>query len=248
MKKKQYYVDQIDPRFFLGIAHRGLHNKEGIPENSMKAFENALKHDVAMEFDLHLTSDGHLVVFHDDDLKRMTGKDGVIEKMTLAHLRENYKLPDGSDIPTYQEVLNLVQEKVPLVVELKVVNGNYRKLSNAFVKEMGYDRDFSKYWVISFDPRALHHLYKKGYSRSLLIDNEHQWVWPSRVRLESIDIEWFLAKEERYMKYRKNHPVNVWTVETEDQVKEIIDYVDTITFQYVDVDYVRNALKAKRNG
>lgn len=62
---------------FHGImfAHRGLHSKtHGIPENSMSAFRAAIQKNYGIELDLHLTRDGELVVFHDDDLKRVCGR------------------------------------------------------------------------------------------------------------------------------------------------------------------------------
>ena len=62
---------------FHGImfAHRGLHSKtHGIPENSMSAFRAAIQKNYGIELDFHLTRDGELVVFHDDDLKRVCGR------------------------------------------------------------------------------------------------------------------------------------------------------------------------------
>ena len=56
------------------IAHRGLHNKElNIPENSISAFKEAIAKGLPIELDVHLLKDGKLVVFHDDNLNRMTG-------------------------------------------------------------------------------------------------------------------------------------------------------------------------------
>ena len=55
------------------IAHRGLYDKLDVPENSMKAFENAILKGYAIELDVNMTLDGYLVVFHDESLKRMTG-------------------------------------------------------------------------------------------------------------------------------------------------------------------------------
>ncbi|MBR1540234.1 MAG: hypothetical protein IJ629_03570 [Clostridia bacterium] len=55
------------------IAHRGLWNKkEEIPENSIPAFEKALQGNYPIEIDVHLLVDGTVVVFHDDNLNRMT--------------------------------------------------------------------------------------------------------------------------------------------------------------------------------
>ncbi|MBO5477932.1 MAG: hypothetical protein J6A15_09305 [Clostridia bacterium] len=54
------------------VAHRGLFNKEDIPENSIKAFELCVQKGYAIELDVNMTKDGYLVVFHDANLKRMT--------------------------------------------------------------------------------------------------------------------------------------------------------------------------------
>jgi len=58
---------------FVGrrYAHRGLHcAQDGIPENSLPAFRRAVEAGYGIELDLHLTTDGQLVVFHDDTLRR----------------------------------------------------------------------------------------------------------------------------------------------------------------------------------
>ena len=57
---------------FTDFAHRGLWN-ETLPENSMGAFENAVAHGYGIELDVHLSSDGKVMVFHDDTLTRMCG-------------------------------------------------------------------------------------------------------------------------------------------------------------------------------
>ena len=60
------------------IAHRGVHTKD-IPENSLSAFENALKNNYAIELDVQFTKDKEVVVFHDENLKRMTNDTRNIE-------------------------------------------------------------------------------------------------------------------------------------------------------------------------
>ena len=58
----------------MPIAHRGYFNNEaGIPENSLPAFQRAIKHGYSIELDVHLTKDEHVVVYHDNGLKRMNG-------------------------------------------------------------------------------------------------------------------------------------------------------------------------------
>ena len=61
-------------------AHRGLHcSADSVPENSLAAFRRAIRHGYGAELDVHLLRDGTLAVFHDSDLKRMTGVTGVLE-------------------------------------------------------------------------------------------------------------------------------------------------------------------------
>ena len=64
------------------IAHRGYHDiKIGIPENSMLAFKRAIENNLIIELDVHVLKDGTVVVFHDDNLKRMTGIDKDIKNL-----------------------------------------------------------------------------------------------------------------------------------------------------------------------
>ena len=90
MKRKER---KFGREYFGPIAHRGLHNAT-LTENGLKAFENAIKNDLPFELDIHITKDGQLVVCHDDDLKRTTGKEGIIEELTLAEIKEGYRLLD----------------------------------------------------------------------------------------------------------------------------------------------------------
>lgn len=66
------HKQQIRPFLHTMFAHRGYHCIEkGIPENSLSSFRAAISHGYGIELDLHLSTDGKLVVFHDDDLSRI---------------------------------------------------------------------------------------------------------------------------------------------------------------------------------
>ena len=68
-------------------AHRGYHDEEkGIPENSMAAFQRGVEAGFGMELDVHVSKDGHLVVLHDHELRRMCGVEGRVEEKTLEEL------------------------------------------------------------------------------------------------------------------------------------------------------------------
>lgn len=104
--------------FLCEYAHRGLHGN-GVPENSLEAFGLAVKNGYGIELDVQLSRDGEVVVFHDGTLNRMTGVDKKVIDLNLAELKE-LKLKDSDQkIPTFLEVLSLVDGKIPLLVEIK---------------------------------------------------------------------------------------------------------------------------------
>ncbi len=121
------YLILIKPQSVRGVdmtpygkkfAHRGLWDQKS-PENSLAAFQKAVDAGYGIEFDIHKTRDGHVVVFHDDTLVRMCGVEGKIEDKTLVELRELRLKGTDQGIPTLQEMLALVDGRVPLLVELK---------------------------------------------------------------------------------------------------------------------------------
>ncbi len=103
------------------FAHRGFHSaSQLVPENSIPAFKEALKRHLGIELDVHLTRDGKVVVFHDDDLSRMCKTQGTIESMTYEELRHLHLGNTSEHIPLLTEVLSLVGGRVPLLIELKL--------------------------------------------------------------------------------------------------------------------------------
>lgn len=141
-----------DLRYWV-YAHRGLHDKPFVPENSMLAFQKALEKGYGIELDVHLLKDGGLAVIHDSSLKRTAGVDVNIEDLTLDQLK-NYHLEGTTEtIPTFREVLNLYNGQAPIIIELKAANGNAAKLSEAVCNAL--NTYHGPYCIESFDPRCL---------------------------------------------------------------------------------------------
>lgn len=234
---------EYHPSFFEGIAHRGLHGN-GCSENSLAAFAKAIDAQLAFELDVHLTKDNQLIVCHDSDLKRVTGKEGIVEDMTLEEL-SSYSLLDGQKIPTFQEVLDLNDERSLTVVELKVCKNNYKPLRKKTMEALSRIKDSKKIVLISFDPRALLHIGKR-FKRQLLICADHDWTWKLRSLFDSVDLELTMAKRKEVVAYRqKGGIVNVWTVESMEQAKDCAPYVDAITYQFVEPKLIKDLLQGK---
>lgn len=105
------------------IAHRGMHNKEkGIPENSMKAFDEAVINNYIIELDIHILKDDVIVVFHDDNLERMTGVSKNIKSVTYNEIKNLYLNNTIYKIPLLEDVLKKIDGRVPIIIELKIDN------------------------------------------------------------------------------------------------------------------------------
>lgn len=103
------------------IAHRGLHGGS-IPENSLAAFAAAAEAGYAIECDVHVTSEGVPVVFHDRTLSRMCQISETIERVTRAVLPSMRLHASDEFIPTLNEVLRVVAGRVPVFVDLQLPN------------------------------------------------------------------------------------------------------------------------------
>lgn len=100
------------------IAHRGLFEPR-VPENSLTAFQKAVDHGYLIELDVQLSKDGVLMVFHDENLERMTGEEGKLGERTQAQLQQLPLKGTEETMPTFEAVLDLVGGKVGILIEIK---------------------------------------------------------------------------------------------------------------------------------
>lgn len=109
------------PLYGVLYAHRGLFdNQTDAPENSLPAFRKAVEAGYGIEFDVQLSKDGIPVVFHDANLKRMCGIDGSVWEYDLEELQQMKLAGSDATIPTFEEVLKVIDGKVPLIIEYKL--------------------------------------------------------------------------------------------------------------------------------
>ena len=127
------------------IAHRGIHDNKTIYENTNEAFKLAIKKGYIIELDIHITKDKKIVVFHDSNTKRITKQNKIIEESTYQELNNQNII----HIPLLSEVLELVNGKVPLLIELKQDN-KVGELEINFMKIMKKYK--GKYAIQSFNP------------------------------------------------------------------------------------------------
>lgn len=134
-------------------AHRGLHG-DGIPENSLAAFEKAAQMGFGIELDVRLTRDGEIAVLHDETLLRMCGVDTPLSALTLEEAKAHSLAGTKETIPSFREALALVHGRVPLIIEMKSEGSAWKELpGKVFDQLKGYE---GLWCVESFDPRMLY--------------------------------------------------------------------------------------------
>ena len=147
---KARFGEAWDLLFHPPVAHRGLWAKDGAPENSLAAFQAACEAGYGIELDVQLSSDGEAMVFHDDDLARMTGVEGKLRDRTAADLSELRLAGADEAIPTLRETLALVGRRAMIHVELKTPYGEVGPLEQR-VHELLIDHA-GPTCVIGFNP------------------------------------------------------------------------------------------------
>lgn len=136
---------------YTPIAHRGLHTAAA-SENSLTAFKDAMEAGYAIEFDLRLSSDGEIMVIHDNSLQRVCGRPGKVSELTAAELAD-YTLYAGGSIPTFRETLEQVQGRSPLLIELKPASNSHELADKMIPILDGYAAaSGGEFAIQSFDP------------------------------------------------------------------------------------------------
>ena len=227
------------------IAHRGVHTKD-IPENSLSAFENALKNNYAIELDVQFTKDKEVVVFHDENLKRMTNDTRNIEDVNYDELK-NLRLGNTNEIiPTLEEVLELVDSKVAILIEIKDCK-DYIELSEKTYEILkGYEGNYA---IQSFNPFILE-WYKNNASEvirgqlsgtftegSESLNSFEKFVlknmllnFKSKPNYIGYELEG-IPKSKLESLRKKGVPIIVWTVKNKEDMEKAYKYSDNITFE-----------------
>lgn len=135
------------------FAHRGLYDNRGdAPENSMAAFRKAVANHYGIELDVQMSKDHHPVIFHDFTLSRVCGVKGKVKDYTLDELRQFRLCGSRETIPTVEEFLQMVDGRVPLIVEYKVETTD---LSVCRAVDPMLREYKGKYCIESFNPLVL---------------------------------------------------------------------------------------------
>lgn len=203
------------------IAHRGIFDNIKIPENSLSSFKKALKYNYSIELDVQLTKDNILVVFHDSNLKRMTGVDKLIQETNYEELKELKLLNTNEYIPTLDEVLDLVNNKVLLDIEVKKTK-KIKEITSILNNKL---ENYTNYVLKSFDPRIVRYLKKNTDAEvGYLIDTKHKFLYSSFVikytKADFLSISKKLLNTKKFQKLKNKYQLLIWTIKNKDEIKD----------------------------
>lgn len=235
-------------KFGKFIAHRGLHSLDvWAPENSLEAFRRAVEKGFSIEIDIYLTKDYQIAVFHDDNLERMTGKNINITEMKMEELKQLRLQGTSEKIPTLLEVLNVVNGKVPLLIEIKDSTKTIGKLERTLVRQMRY---YKGYWAVqAFNPLRLNWFRKnkpkikrgqlvscnkeeKGIKNIFkkLIATPFIWKYLSKPNFLAYDLR-CVTMETVLLAIQYNCKLFTWVAKTPELLKEAEKFSDSIIFE-----------------
>jgi glycerophosphoryl diester phosphodiesterase len=207
----------------IKVAHRGASGS--YPENTRLAFEKALEASVDMiEMDCQLSRDGHVVIFHDQNLRRIAGVRGTVKGKTLHQLKKldvgaRFKRSfRGERIMTLEEVMSLLAGKVDLNLEIKAPVRGPLGIELKILFILSYYRYLQRSIISSSDRRVLERvrefapnarigiIYSKGFK-------DDPFEIASRLDADSVHIEKSYVTVERLRRAQElGLKVFVWTV------------------------------------
>ena len=225
------------------IAHRGLHGGSR-PENSLAAFDAAARSGYPIELDVHCSRDGQAIVFHDEDLQRLTGERGRLAERNADELG-TLRL-DGTDetIPTLSQVLDLVDGRVPILIEIKNrgTPGRLEEVVLAAVKR--YPGEVA---IQSFNPHTVTWFRRAApeLTRGLLASDFEGEALPlyqrfvlRRLLLAPLGAPDYIGYELRCLPYwapwvarRLGVPLIAWTIQTPNELRRATRLADNYIFE-----------------
>ncbi|MDG2433529.1 glycerophosphodiester phosphodiesterase family protein [Flavobacterium sp.] len=222
----------------LKIGHRGAKGHE--PENTLIGFQKAIDlHVDRIELDVHLSTDGEIMVIHDETLERTTNGKGLVNEFSLPQLKR-LKADKSQAIPTLAEVLDLIDQKCDVNIELKSFETAEKVvlLIDKYISEKKWRYD--QFVVSSFDWNALKqvHVLNTNIPIGVLTETDVDLAlaFAKFIQAKSIHPYFHLLTAEKTKQLQaEGFQVFPWTVNEIEDIKKIKNYnVDGIISDFPD--------------
>ena len=221
----------------LKIGHRGAGYE---PENTLKSFQKALDLNAdGIELDVHLSSDGHIIVIHDETIDRTTNGKGLVNNLSLSELK-SFLIADQLEIPTLIEVFDLIDKKCLINVELKGV-GTASKVV-ALIEEYISDKNwkYEHFIISSFEWNMLEEVHNLNSNIAIGVlteeDVDKALAFGESIKAKAINPDFQLLNPENTKEIqKKGFQVLPWTVDSPKDIQRIKSYnVDGIISDFPD--------------
>ncbi|MBQ3020650.1 MAG: hypothetical protein IJD92_00310 [Bacilli bacterium] len=207
------------------IANMGIYNNITIMENTIESIMYAVKNNLSVKIDVRVTKDNELIVFHDEDACRLIKLKDKINSLTYEELNyiSNYH------IPTLKEVLNSINSKVPVVIEVKDDNKIIR--TNLINVLNGYKGDFV---VLSKDYSTIRFYKKNKYIVGLVIDKNNKNLINKELRVEVLSIKYDLIDKLKAKELKSNYYLIGYTINTREYANYYIKIFNNLIIDNIE--------------
>ena len=211
----------------LKIGHRGA--KGHALENTLISFQKALDLGVdGIELDVHLSADNQIIVIHDETINRTTNGDGFVNQLSLQELKA-LRISDIHQIPTLAEVLDLVNQKIVINIELK--GKQTAKPVVALIEKYIATKNwnYNSFLISSFDWNLLQEMQQLNPKIALGVltatDVDLAIGFAQFIKAKSIHPYFHLLhKENTMLMQQKGFQVFPWTVNEPEDIQKIKSY------------------------
>lgn len=211
----------------LKIGHRGARGYK--PENTLIGFQKAIDmHVDRIELDVHLSVDGEIMVIHDETIDRTTDGKGFVNEFSLPELKR-FLINKEHHIPTLSEVLNLIDQKCDINIELKSYETADKvvDLIEKYISEKNWNYD--QFLVSSFDWNALQQVTFLNSEIPIGVltetDLDLAFAFAKFIQAKSIHPYFHLLTAENTIRLQeKGFQVYPWTVNELEDIKKIKSY------------------------
>lgn len=238
------------------IAHRG--DSAHAPENTLRAFARAIDRGADLiELDLQRSSDGDVFAFHDLDLDRLTAETGLASERPMDALREIAVLPGryapapDTCIPSLDEVLRFVDDRVPLYLEIKAeAAGLQPHLLEALVDRcLEHLEPDGPHHLASFHLGVVRHCLDAGHAPILIASDPRrlgELTHPQQERLHAFSVFHERIDEAVALDCRvRRIPLWAWTVSDPRDVDRMLELDDVSALCTNDVGFLRALLEVR---
>lgn len=227
-----FYLAGLDDHVPVTISHRGVNDKNGV-QNTIESLKKTakLKPDY-VEIDVHETKDNQFVIMHDENLKKLTGKDKRPKELTLNQLTKLIAKEDGykGKVVSLDQYMQAAQKlKQKLLIEIKTTPNDSNEFLVKFNKKYGHEILKNHYQLQSLDYRVVTKMQQLNPKIETLYIQPYNLIYPQSVA-DGYSMEYStLSSDFIWQAHLQNHVVYAWTVNNKSEMKKMMyEHVDGI--------------------